>query len=283
MVDIRLSFATILRRAQTEDNGAKDTPLITVYPMQAHQAQNHGLLNASAHQIRPSPTPRRINISARYHLIHFNDDGCKVQNCRIDTPHQAQNHGISNAKPHPIRPSPTPRRINISARYHLIHFNDDGCKVQNCLCVHRGFVDVLREYQSDYNKSTDVNVRNIGKYLKDVLDVYVTIDDQTNPYVMRVFMRDFANSARKCCETVTNFFLKEKSAGLTLFVKIQQLAHDPAFPQQKMHFIRLWFNQGDIGHSVKYNEVARDRYIPKKGQNEIISFIYDITRLVNEC
>eukprot|EP01083_Nonionella_stella_P196099 721784_1 len=80
MVDIRLSFATILRRAQTEDNGAKDTPLITVYPMQAHQAQNHGLLNASAHQIRPSPTPRRINISARYHLIHFNDDGCKVQN-----------------------------------------------------------------------------------------------------------------------------------------------------------------------------------------------------------
>eukprot|EP01083_Nonionella_stella_P312698 1119381_1 len=260
MVDIGLSFATILRRAQTEDNGAKDTPLITVYPMQAHQAQNHGLPKASPHQIRPSPTPRRI-----------------------DTPHQAQNHGISNARPHPIRPSPTPRRINISARYHLIHFNDDGCKVQNCLCVHRGFVDVLREYQSDYNKSTDVNVRNIGKYLKDVLDVYVTIDDQTNPYVMRVFMRDFANSARKCCETVTNFFLKEKSAGLTLFVKIQQLAHDPAFPQQKMHFIRLWFNQGDIGHSVKYNEVARDRYIPKKGQNEIISFIYDIARLVNEC
>eukprot|EP01084_Bolivina_argentea_P120372 213347_1 len=192
------------------------------------------------------------------------------------------NNNVHNIISHPTHPDSSQSDEKQAADPVLTkeicyHFNGPhGCnRGRSCLFLHRRYVYVLREYASVYYQSTDVNVKNIGIYLKNSLDGYVKIDDQENPGYIK-----YGTYARTFCEVATNYMLKEKSVGLTLYRKTQELARHPKFPRKEMDFIRLSTNK--IIHGVAYNEFARNRYIAKKDQKKILIYIYKITRWVNQ-
>eukprot|EP01083_Nonionella_stella_P030930 84766_1 len=157
-------------------------------------------------------------------------------------------------------------------------YNHYGCNRPHCAFLHRSYVNVLREYQSLYCLSTDVNAKNIGITLKKVLDVYVKTDHWRNPE----YIYKFTTETRAFCDVVTNYVLKEKSIGLNLYQKIRVLArlYYPKFPKQDMDFIRV--NMNPRSHGPRYNQLAQNRYIAKKDQKKIIISIYKITKWIKQ-
>eukprot|EP00488_Nonionellina_sp_1-RS-2012_P003386 TRINITY_DN717_c0_g1_i1.p1 TRINITY_DN717_c0_g1~~TRINITY_DN717_c0_g1_i1.p1 ORF type:complete len:179 (-),score=25.44 TRINITY_DN717_c0_g1_i1:292-828(-) len=120
-------------------------------------------------------------------------------------------------------------------------------------------------------ENKDVNIKNIGIYLKNSLDGYDKMNDKGNPGYIK-----FGTYSRTFCEVLCNYVLKEGSLSVqTLYSKIKLLKYHKNFPTKSMNVIRL--NTNKIIHGVRYNENAKKRFICEPVQHSILVSLYNIT------
>eukprot|EP01083_Nonionella_stella_P021674 60048_1 len=96
--------------------------------------------------------------------------------------------------------------INSDEEEWCYSYNHGGCNKRQCDDVHKRYVDVLRECSNIYYKSEDVNVKNLGIYLKNTLDGYDKLDDRENPGYIK-----YGTYARTFCKIVCVYMLGEFS------------------------------------------------------------------------
>eukprot|EP01083_Nonionella_stella_P229308 811776_1 len=164
--------------------------------------------------------------------------------------------------------------INSDEEEWCYSYNHGGCKGQ-CNYVHKRYVDILSEYHNIYYKNNDVNVKNLGIYLRNSIVGYDKMRSRGDTGYIK-----YGTYARSFCEIVCNYMLKGASSG-SLCQKIKRLSRDyPSFPQKEMDFIRTRCNI--IVHGVKYNQKAQDRFIPIEDQDNILVNLYMITQWLNK-
>eukprot|EP01083_Nonionella_stella_P229309 811777_1 len=169
---------------------------------------------------------------------------------------------------------PKPNDVEDKKEVLCYSYNHGGCKGQ-CNYVHKRYVDILSEYHNIYYKNNDVNVKNLGIYLRNSIVGYDKMRSRGDTGYIK-----YGTYARSFCEIVCNYMLKGASSG-SLCQKIKRLSRDyPSFPQKEMDFIRTRCNI--IVHGVKYNQKAQDRFIPIEDQDNILVNLYMITQWLNK-
>ena len=119
----------------------------------------------------------------------------------------------------------------------------------------------------------DINVKNLGIYLKNVVDGY---KDNINTDVNRGYVK-YGTYARAFCEVLCNYLLKLTSENqfMSLNSKMQKAKQKfDGFPYREMNFVRSKTNR--IVHGVCYNEDATKRFLHPKQQQQILLKIYNI-------
>lgn len=124
---------------------------------------------------------------------------------------------------------------------------------------------ILQQLYDKWYKNKDVNVRNLGIYLKNVVFGYqACIDKKVNFGYVK-----FGTYSRTFCEVSCNYILKEKGNGMTLKSKMDLLkVKIKGFPYNEMNYIRVRTNR--IVHGVPYNEDAKKRFIEATEQQQIL-------------
>eukprot|EP01083_Nonionella_stella_P166904 559500_1 len=262
-----------MHSVSTESTVSDETSISSVTPHDTHRDQPKTQQN-----IQPLLYPSRKRGLEVYEPESFPNSHYNRQSRHpLNAPHQTMSDRIYTSHSDQKQSYVLGQSLHINVCYHWN--NHYGCKwEQHCPFLHRSYVNVLREYQSLYCLSTDVNAKNIGITLKKVLDVYVKTDHWRNPE----YIYKFTTETRAFCDVVTNYVLKEKSIGLNLYQKIRVLArlYYPKFPKQEMDFIRV--NTNPKLHGPRYNQLAQNRYIAKKDQKKIVISIYKITKWIKQ-
>eukprot|EP01084_Bolivina_argentea_P276050 470910_1 len=129
----------------------------------------------------------------------------------------------------------------------------------------------LQKLSDDWYHHKDINVRNLGVYLNNIVDGYKDCikKDRNFGYVK------FGTYSRTFCEVLCNYILKQEGKDMTLKKKMDKLTEQiNDFPYEKMNYIRLTTNK--IVHGVEYNEDAKNRFITDGEQQQLLLNIRDI-------
>ena len=132
-------------------------------------------------------------------------------------------------------------------------------------------VQELVNLNKQWYKSNDVNIKNLGIYLKNIYDGYTaSVDPNANHGYIK-----FATYSRSFCECLCNILLQGKKQKETLSNKCKILNKRIAgFPGSDITYVREKTNK--IVHPVGYNQDARHRFMSTNDERILMKRIYNI-------
>ena len=141
----------------------------------------------------------------------------------------------------------------------LEDISEDTSKSTDKACM------ILEELHDKWYKNKDVNVKNLGVYLKNVVDGYRACRNKE----LNFGYVKFGTYSRTFCEVLCNYVLKGDGFSSQLKGKMTQVKEKwSGFPYDEMDYIRKRTNR--IVHGVHFNEDARKRFISVKEQQQVL-------------